>query len=408
MADDSGNLSIDFLVAFTIFMIAFIWVATMIPGLLIGLSAHGIDYDAVAYRTAVILVEDPGATIPSIYTPWEQEIAAGKDNIERFGLAISKDTPNILSRKKIERFFSTDFVYPDDYRKKVIFGDYPYRFNISLKEEGQSVQYVGEPLWESNYGFIRREVKIKGSSNATINTADYTKFQLFNKDTGIPKDSLSINVTKHDFAIQINRTRLLHGDITEPPLNPSYNAAYQIDPRRDWIIINITDTDTKPAVAAWTTDSTYAGLDPVPVNSITLTKVRLSQTVEETKAPDDMGGYDMDFLYIVTGNSPLLIDGKLPATSLPQEIYGKNITLKFKPGFFGGDIKDNTGSIYINMTFVVDVDCTHCTLLGTEPLTPHGMPYLNTSESGPWNYNYNVTEVTQTELTNGVLEVAVW
>ena len=399
MADDSGNLSIDFLVAFTIFMIAFIWVATMIPGLLIGLSAHGIDYDAVAYRTAVILVEDPGATIPSIYTPWEQEIAAGKDNIERFGLAISKDTPNILSRKKIERFFSTDFVYPDDYRKKVIFGDYPYRFNISLKEEGQSVQYVGEPLWESNYGFIRREVKIKGSSNATINTADYTKFQLINKNVGFPKDSLAINVTTHDFAIQINRTRLLHGDITEPPLNPSYNAAYQIDPRRDWIIINITDTDKKPAVAAWTTDSSYVGLDPIPVNFIKLTKVKLSQTDDETIAPDEMAGYDMDFLYV--GNT--LVD-----PTLEQDVKGKDITLKFKPGFFGGDVKDNTGSIYINLTFKVDVDCAHCTLLGTEPLTPHGMPYLNTSERGPWVYNYNTTEVTQTELTNGVLEVAVW
>lgn len=399
MADDSGNLSIDFLVAFTIFMIAFIWVATMIPGLLIGLSAHGIDYDAVAYRTAVILVEDPGTINPLIGTPWEQELTSGKDNIERFGLAISKDTPNILSRKKIERFFSTDFVYPDDYRQKVIFGDYPYRFNISLKEEGQTVQYVGEPLWESNYGFIRREVKIKGSSNATINKADYTTFQLVNKNTGT-SNSLDINATNHDFAIQINRTRLLHGDITEPPLNPGYNAAYQIDPRRDWIIINITDTDTKPPVASWVT---APGPNAVTVRSIKLTKVRLSQTDDETMAPVDMAGYDMDFLYVGTGDSPVPIDGV--TKTLPQEVYGKDICLKFKPGFFGGDIADNTGSIYINMTFNVDVDCTHCTPTFAGA---HGMPYLNTSESGPWNYNYNVTEVTQTELTNGVLEVAVW
>jgi hypothetical protein len=397
MADSSGNLSIDFLIAFTIFMIAFIWVATMIPGLLIGLSAHGIDYDAVAYRTAVILVEDPGATIPTVYTPWEQEVAAGKDNIERFGLAISRDTPNILSRKKIERFFSTDFVYPDDYRKKVIFGDYPYRFNISLKEEGESVKYIGEPLWESNYGFIRREVKIKGSSNATIDKTDYTKFQLFNKDTGT-SNSLDINATTHDFAIQINRTQLLHGDITVPPLNPSYNAAYQIDPRRDWIIINITDTDKKPPIPTWAATSV---VPVVPVNSITLTGVRLSQTDDEIMAPVDMAGYDMDFLYV----DNTLVDGV--GTTLPQDVYGKDIQLKFKPGFFGGDITDNTGSIYINMTFHVDVDCTNCVPPAGLP-TGHGMPYLNTSESGPWNYNYNSTEVTQPDLTNGVLEVAVW
>ena len=63
MTEDSGNLSIDFLVGFTIFLIAFIWVVSMIPGLLIGLQAYTIDYDAVAYRTGVILVEDPGEPV---------------------------------------------------------------------------------------------------------------------------------------------------------------------------------------------------------------------------------------------------------------------------------------------------------------------------------------------------------
>ena len=60
---DSGNLSIDFLAGFTIFIIAFVWVVSLVPGLLIDLQAYTIDYDAVAYRTGVILVEDPGATV---------------------------------------------------------------------------------------------------------------------------------------------------------------------------------------------------------------------------------------------------------------------------------------------------------------------------------------------------------
>ena len=46
-------------------MIAFIYVATLVPSLFIGLQSRTIDYDAVAYRTGVILVEDPGnRTIP--------------------------------------------------------------------------------------------------------------------------------------------------------------------------------------------------------------------------------------------------------------------------------------------------------------------------------------------------------
>ena len=65
MTDDSGIQSIDFLAGFTIFMVAFIWVATMVPGLFIGIQSYTIDYDAVAYRTGVILAEDPGQPVLS-------------------------------------------------------------------------------------------------------------------------------------------------------------------------------------------------------------------------------------------------------------------------------------------------------------------------------------------------------
>ncbi|NLZ31190.1 MAG: hypothetical protein GX885_10720, partial [Methanomicrobiales archaeon] len=53
-------LSLDFLAGFTIFLLALIMVVNMVPGLLAGLESSGIDYDAVAYRTGVILAEDPG------------------------------------------------------------------------------------------------------------------------------------------------------------------------------------------------------------------------------------------------------------------------------------------------------------------------------------------------------------
>jgi len=109
MIDENGNLSIDFLVGFTIFLIGFIWVVSMIPGLLIGLQAHTIDYDAVAYRTGVILAEDPGWPVSPA---WESYIDAQKFNVTRFGLAISRDTPNILSQDKINRFFNVSRTDP--------------------------------------------------------------------------------------------------------------------------------------------------------------------------------------------------------------------------------------------------------------------------------------------------------
>jgi hypothetical protein len=165
MTDESGNLSIDFLVGFTIFMLAFVWVVSMVPGMLIGLQSRTIDYDAVAYRTGVILVEDPGWPASPA---WESYTDGQKNEITRFGLAVSKDSPNMLSEDKINRFFCTSFIYPDDYHTKAIFGDYDYSFNISVLDvERNQIRSVGDVL-PDGYGYIRRLAKIKGLSNVTI------------------------------------------------------------------------------------------------------------------------------------------------------------------------------------------------------------------------------------------------
>lgn len=223
MTDDAGNMSIDFLVGFTIFILAFIWVATLIPGIMIGLQSNTIDFDAVAYRTGVILVEDPGwPASPG----WESFDDLRKANITRFGLAISKDSPNFLSQDKVNRFFCTTFVYPDECQQRVVFGDRPYHFNISLIDiERNETQSVGE-VRPDNYGYIRRLVKSKGFSNASIGSSYIAAYHY--KNTALPSD----NVTTHEFSILVNNTKLL-GDITDP--------AYQIDPSREQTMINITD-----------------------------------------------------------------------------------------------------------------------------------------------------------------------
>ena len=170
MIDDTANLSIDFLAGFTIFMIGFIYVATLIPGLLLGLQSSTIDYDAVAYRTGVILVEIPAFRCPG-RTPACIMIITLKTNDVRFGLAVSKDYPNILSMQKVSRFFcQTLFVYPDDYRSRAVFGDYPYLFNISLQFPGdQNPESIGD-IRPDGYGYSRRVVLLKEWSNASINS----------------------------------------------------------------------------------------------------------------------------------------------------------------------------------------------------------------------------------------------
>ncbi len=189
---ENGQLSIDFIIGFTIFMIAFIFVATMVSGLLVDLQSRTIDYDAVAYRTGVVLVEDPGEfgdqREPFYWQLLNLENFDERNDLKRLGLAIDRNTPGIIQRYKIEEFFSpatsgctgNNLCYPSDYSKYLIFGDYPYSFNISLKEfNGTNSQtwHVGE-LAPDKYGYIRRVVSIKNPGYTEINTTNSTSYSL--------------------------------------------------------------------------------------------------------------------------------------------------------------------------------------------------------------------------------------
>jgi hypothetical protein len=383
MTDSDGALSVDFLVGVTIFMVAFIWVATLVPNLFLGVSAHGIDFDAVAYRTGVILAEDPGATNGSVTGSWENQ--KDKGLIERFGLAVTKETPNILSETKVNRFFNTTAFSPYDYRLKAIFGEYPYRFRICLREVGENATCVGETLPDSNYGYIRREVKIKHFSNATIDKTDVVKFRLNNTE----------NVSSHDFSIVINTKKLLNENITNPVTNPNFDAAYRIDPRSDWINITIEDLDESPPLFNWTPSGPLPPTLVPGSSEINLTKVTFSQTRYGfpglfTIPPGPVP--QKNFTYI--GN----IDGSITPQLDPtiENLEDKqNITFAFQPGFFTA--ADPTGAIFINLTFKIN-----------ETAHPGGWGFLNNTQSQPWDYNYNPTDVTQPTLTDAVLEVAVW
>ena len=367
MTEDSGIMSIDFLVGFTIFMITFIWVATLIPGLFIGLQSHTIDYDAVAYRTGVILVEDSGAVGPLVTgnQPWE--IQNDKRDVARFGLAVSKETPRILDENKVKRFFcSTAFSYPEDYQKRVIFGDYPYRFNISLMAVGEDMpRSVGDVVPDNyQYGYIRRDVKIKGSSNTTIGNTAITKYGYKNIE----------NVTLHEFRIVINSSYLLTGNVGEIG-NPNGDTAYRINPSGDRIIINITDLDkTRNTVA-------HPPSEPYTVN---LKEIKFYQT-----HIGDLNLYA--FSPVAAFENYIYVNRGTTAVKPPVDLgTDRNLSMIFEPGFFSST--DKYGAIYINLTF---------------ELNPK-QQFLNNTHTRPFDYNYNPVNVTQPVLTDAVLEVAVW
>jgi len=170
---EEGLLSLDFLIGFTIFLIALIFVGVMISGLLVHLQSRTIDYDAVAYRTSVVLVEDPGE--PLDWHLKNMTYPAERNDVKRLGLGVDRNYPGILKLNKVNKFFTysspsecygvDEFCNPEDYRKRLIFGDYPYRFNISMKylsSTNTNPPPVGDPIPDkASVGFIKRIVKVQ-------------------------------------------------------------------------------------------------------------------------------------------------------------------------------------------------------------------------------------------------------
>jgi hypothetical protein len=392
MTDENGSLSFDFLVGFTIFLLAFIWVVTMIPGLMIGLQSYTIDYDAVAYRTGVILVEDPGWPVSP---PWESFLDPQKDSVIRFGLALSKDTPNILSQEKVNRFFCTTFIYPDDYHTRAIFGDYPYGFNISLIDLGGQNGSVGDIL-PDGYGYIRRLVKIKGVSNATINNATYTKYPSSYIKIGSPTNE----TTTHVFSILINNTKL-QGDVKNP--------AYQIDPSREQITINITD------LRSTITDADFPSPPFPPIDNITCT-ITLKD-IKLFRLKD--GGYSQ--LYFPPSEFPYIDGSSTRLLTMPSPVTD-NITLRISPSWFntvqsGGSQSGVYYPIYIALGFDLSQSGSgkpqNSTFLNNTQALPNFDtldPQLtfNNPNTTPFDYDYEAENVTQPQLRDAVLEIAVW
>ncbi|MCT8338125.1 hypothetical protein FKB36_11665 [Methanoculleus sp. Afa-1] len=338
-------MSLDFLVGFTIFMLALIMVVSMVPGLLVGLQSSGIDYDAVAYRTGVILAEDPGWPV---YPPWEMKTDAYKDEIERMGLAASKETPNILLSTKVDAFFNSFFT-ADDYRSKAIFGDIPYSYNFSLRSEDYNYA-TGDPL-PPGYGYIRRAVKIKepGVANISYNSS-------FNETTLDPSEP-------RVFTVRLDFSQLL---------DPSVGPAYRIDPRTEPVNITITEfgrylNATASAENATLRDVTFWKMDPtVPMPRFT--RIPFSYNTED---PD---------LYTLSldGNSSDL---------KPNAPVNSSISLVLKPVATSIFTLDQNSVLDIRFTF------------------DDGVPQ-RTFMNGTYLYDYD--NVTIADLKPAVLEVAIW
>ena len=167
-SESSGQVSMDFLLAISIFAFGIVVLISEIPMLFAPLQTVATDIQPVAYRTSMILVEDGGIyekESGSITSRWEDLIAKGGsyNEVKRIGLAMpapawssSEDVvPNNLSRCKIDALqdWWNDTANQSKIRDKLgLFVTYngnhlDYRYNITLEAFNGSVIYDdNEPL----------------------------------------------------------------------------------------------------------------------------------------------------------------------------------------------------------------------------------------------------------------------
>ena len=410
----------DFLVGFTIFIFSLLVVANMVPSLLVGLQRTiAIDYDAVAYRTAVILVEDPGEpTVPDkcqpetgdrwdSYTPDYLKTLMQGSTAVRFGLAVSRESPNILSQRKINLFFDPAFTV-EDFRKSLIFGDIHYGFNITLTRlDTRTVQPLGSPYPEGRYGYIRRYVKIKNYTDATITNTTHPEFNATTQYENPPANQFQV------FTVRLNGTRLY-----KDGEKCVYSPPYVIDPTQDNITVNLAlegylnnshvspflygDRD-KHDTAAWEKNcplftNNFCSVDPdyfqgIPPNFATLRSISFR----------DLGGGPIDLItagakvsvfYNVPGSDTMV---PLPVLDPTKVRVGKwlNLTISSIPEAY----MDNQKLVDIVYKFGEDP-------VRTIEDTPLYIP--RTMLNGTFLYDYNPMNVTQPPLSPGILEVAIW
>jgi len=162
-SESSGQVSMDFLLAISIFAFGIVILISEIPMLFAPLQTVATDIQPVAYRTSMILVEDGGIYEKngSITSRWEDLIAQRRsyNEVKRIGLAMpapawssSEDVvPNNLSRCKIDALqdWWNDTANQSKIRDKLgLFVTYngnhlDYRYNITLEA------FNGSPIWNS-------------------------------------------------------------------------------------------------------------------------------------------------------------------------------------------------------------------------------------------------------------------
>jgi len=410
MREDSAQLPVDFLVGFTIFILCLIMVANFVPSLLVGLQrTSGIDYDAVAYRTGVVLTEDPGwpagnpvmgEFFPGDARPWEQ---GANESVIRLGLTLTTDSPNILSINKIDKFFNGTF-YGNDYRTKLLFSNYQYGYNISLQslwplnpDEPILNMSIGEPH-PTGYGYIRRYVFIKQNSNATVNLNTTTKKDVV--PVQLAYTAMTEEEVDQEFRIRLDGRLLYNRSIATPYKIDLLKESFTIRITNLSFVLNRSDLNPSP-VAHNLTNWTYneCATEPHPEDRTFPVSANLTKIIfyPDCKVPD---------IPFYANRMVVTIDDRMD--SVGRQVLEGAVPLSYNPPVYdtiqldidplwppGTPLFDSTQCLEIGLVFD---DRDHC--------PGQGFPLPHTLIHGSFVYDY--FNVTRPDLVPGMLEVSIW
>ncbi|MCW7076503.1 MAG: hypothetical protein OCU18_04320 [Candidatus Syntrophoarchaeum sp.] len=223
--ESSGQISIDFLIGISLFLLTLVFLVQFIPTVFVSFGSESIDLSSVAYRTSVILVEDPGCWNNSATLRTESDWENHVDRTTRVGLAIDKDHPNILNLSKIEAFSNTTALNDSMLINcttlyRIIGGNrITYNFNITIAYlNGTVIVARGDKLPQSgDAARIERLVLVKQNY----------PFR------GYDADTLSGNTTRSSALFNVTSTYALNNTLYFNLTNfnitgtdPRYNATY--------------------------------------------------------------------------------------------------------------------------------------------------------------------------------------
>jgi len=224
-SETSGQISIDFLVGISLFLLTLVFLVQFIPMIFVSFGSEPIDLSSVAYRTSVILVEDPGCWNNSATLRTESDWENHVDRTTRVGLAIDKDHPNILNLSKIAAFSNTTALNDSMLINcttlyRVIGGNrITYNFNITIAYlNGTVIVARGDsPPRSGNAARIERLVVVKQNY-------PFTGYNVSALSGNTTRSSALFNVTS---TYALNNT--LHFNLTNFNItgtDPRYNATY--------------------------------------------------------------------------------------------------------------------------------------------------------------------------------------